>query len=120
MAGAFWVPAYKGSTCEGTSFGPTRCSSTTASFVSENGGWSVLWFVLPAVAAVVSWFLLRRGCNGGRQWNIMSVLMLSSFGFFVSMLAASIGLLELPVALLLVASALLVGQQRGRVLGPTG
>jgi len=46
--------------------------------------------------------------------------MLSSFGFFVSMLAASIGLLELPAALLLVASALLVGQQRGRVLGPTG
>jgi hypothetical protein len=88
--------------------------------VSENGSWSVLWFVLPAVAAVVSWFLLRRGCKGGRQWNITSVLMLSSFGFFVSMLAAaSVGFLELPAALLLVVSALLVGQQRESAPEPT-
>jgi asparagine N-glycosylation enzyme membrane subunit Stt3 len=107
--GAFWLPAYRGSTCE-TSYGVTHCSSTGSTLVGENGAWSVVWFAVPMLAALGVWFLLARGRNE-RHRSIAAVLLVSVCGLFVIVTVASIGLLELPAVLLLVSSALLVGQR---------
>jgi hypothetical protein len=108
LASAFFFPAYQGETC-----GTGGCTSTSSTLFAVNG-WSAP-AMLAAVAAVaaVGFYALHLVCSRGSDraarlatWCAVVVLA------FVIVGAASIGLLALPVALLLLASAMLTPQAK--------
>ncbi len=108
LASAFFFPAYRGESCEGGQFGFEHCTSTSSTFIDENGTGAVVWLALPAVVAILGWLLLHHVCATGSKWGrngaLTLVVVLFAFGVF----AASIGILVLPVTLMLATSALLV------------
>jgi hypothetical protein len=108
VASAFFFPAYSGETC-----GTGGCTSTSSTLFAENG-WLVVG-LLAGIAAIAAagFYALHVVCARASDraaklatWCAVVVLAFAIVG------AASVGLLVLPVALLLGASAMLTPQRR--------
>jgi hypothetical protein len=106
IASAFFFPAYQGETC-----GTDGCTSTSSTLFAVNGWSAPAMLAGVAAVAAVGFYALHVVCSRGSDraarlatWCAVVVMA------FVMVGAASIGLLALPVALLLLASAMLTPQ----------
>ena len=108
VASAFFFPAYSGETC-----GTGGCNSTSSTLFAENGWLPVVILVGIAAFAAVGFYALHVVCSRGseRAGTVATSCAVVVFAFAI-VSAASIGLLVVPVALLLVASALLTPRAR--------
>jgi hypothetical protein len=109
VVSAFFFPAYSGETC-----GTGGCTSTSSTLFAENGWLPVGILVGIAAFAAVGFYALHVVCSRGSE---RAAAIATSCGVVVMLVAmvgaASIGLLVVPVALLLVASASLTPRPRG-------
>ena len=108
VASAFFFRAYSGETC-----GTAGCTSTSSTLFAENGWLVVLLLAGIAAIAAAGFYALHVVCARGSDraakvatWCAVVVLAFGIVG------TASVGLLVLPVALLLGASAMLTPQRR--------
>jgi hypothetical protein len=108
LASAFFFPAYQGETC-----GTGGCTSTSSTLFAENGWLAPGMLAGVAAIAAVGFYALHVVCSRGSEraaklatWCAVVVIAFAIVG------AASVGLLVLPVALLLGASAVLTPQRR--------
>lgn len=106
IPGAFLLPAYSGESTSSTG----RTVHTTDTLVGMNGTWVVWLLVVPLALSVVAWLGLHASCTTGSRrgrtvGNIAALLLLPAvwIGF-------SLGVVELPAALLLVVAAYLTPQ----------
>ena len=108
VASAFFFPAYSGETC-----GTGGCTSTSSTLFAENGWLPVGILVGIAAFAAVAFYALHVVCSQGsaRAATIATSCAVVVMAFAI-LSAASIGLLVVPVALLLVASAMLTPRAR--------
>jgi hypothetical protein len=108
VASAFFFPAYQGETC-----GAGGCASTSSTLFAENGWWVVALLAALAAVAVAGFYALHLVCSrGSKRAGAVATSCAVVVVLFAMVSAASIGLLVLPVALLLVASAMLTPQAR--------
>jgi hypothetical protein len=108
VASAFFFPAYRGETC-----GTGGCTSTGSTLFAENGWWAVALLAALAAVAVAGFYALHVVCSRGSERAAKVATSCAVVVVLFGMVsAASIGLLVLPVALLLGASAVLTPQAR--------
>jgi len=105
VAAAFLAPAYQGEDC-----GPGGvCTSSSSTLFAVNGWWIVeLLAGVVLVAMLAFWGLHRRCASGSRRAAQLATSCTVLLAAFSVVTGFSIGLLVLPVAVLLVASAALV------------
>jgi hypothetical protein len=108
VASAFFFPAYAGRTC-----GTGGCTSTSSTLFAQNG-WSVVELLLGVVAvAAIGLDALHVVCaRGSDRAAKAATWCVALLGALAVVSAASVGLLVLPVAILLLASAMLTPQAR--------
>jgi hypothetical protein len=108
VGSTFFFPAYQGETC-----GTGGCISTSSTLFAENG-WLVVGLLAGiATIAAVGFYALHVVCARGseRAATVATSCAVVVMAFAI-VGAASVGLLVLPVALLLGASAMLTPQAR--------
>jgi hypothetical protein len=109
VASAFFFPAYSGETC-----GAGGCTASSSTLFAENGWLPVALLAGIAVVAAGGFYALHVVCARGSE---RAAIVATSCAVVVMAAAivgaASVGLLVLPVALLLGASAMLTPQRRG-------
>jgi hypothetical protein len=108
VASAFFFPAYSGETC-----GTGGCTLTSSTLFAENGWLPVGILVGIAAFAAVGFYALHVVCSRGSERAARIATSSAVVVFAVAIVSAtSIGLLVVPVALLLVASAVLTPRAR--------
>ena len=109
IAAAFFFPAYQGESCSGTG----GCTSSTATDFAMNGWLAPGLLAGVAAVAAIGFYSLHVVCSRGSDLAAKAATWCAVvLGAFAIVSAASIGLLVLPVALLLLASAMLTPQAR--------
>jgi len=108
VAAAFFFPAYSGETC-----GTGGCTSSSSTLFAENGWPAVGLLAGIAAIAAAGFYALHVVCaRGSERASIIATSCALVVMAFAIVGAASVGLLVLPVALLLGASAMLTPQRR--------
>ncbi len=108
IAGAFVFPAYSGQECRTTPSGAPQCVAQSATDFEMNGWRVVAMFAAVAIVSLLVLLALHRVCTTGSEtaagaaW--VGIALLFGFSWLTGL---SIGILVLPAAALLAASAVL-------------
>jgi hypothetical protein len=104
VVGALVIPTYSGGASSAASDGAVQGWNTTATLVQANGAGVLVPVSIPAVLALISWWILHRRCTRGGSdtaaWVIVGLL-----GGFALLGALSIGMFILPAVVMLALGA---------------